>query len=82
MEEQAGSGGKRNWNVERLKAFKGLPGGSTGKESICNTGDLGLIPGLGSSPWRREWLPTPVFWLGEFHGLYSPRSCKESDTIE
>ena len=21
--------------------------------------------------WRREWLPTPVFWLGEFHGLYS-----------
>ena len=23
-------------------------------------------------PWRREWLPTPVFWPGEFHGLYSP----------
>ena len=21
-------------------------------------------------PWRREWLPTPVFWPGEFHGLY------------
>ena len=20
----------------------------------------------------REWLPTPVFWPGEFHGLYSP----------
>ena len=62
--------------------FLCFPGGSTGKESICNTGDLGLIPGLGSSPWRREWLPTPVFWPGEFHGLYSPRSCKESDTIE
>ena len=22
--------------------------------------------------WRREMLPTPLFWLGEFHGLYSP----------
>ena len=21
-------------------------------------------------PWRRERLPTPVFWPGEFHGLY------------
>ena len=27
-----------------------LPGGSDGKESACNAGDLGLIPGLGSSP--------------------------------
>ena len=23
-------------------------------------------------PWRREQLPTPVFWPGEFHRLYSP----------
>ena len=22
-------------------------------------------------PWRREWLPTPVFWPGEFHGQKS-----------
>ena len=28
----------------------GLPGGSAGKESACNSGDLGLIPGLGRSP--------------------------------
>ena len=27
-----------------------LPGGSDGKESTCNAGDLGLIPGLGRSP--------------------------------
>ena len=26
-----------------------FPGGSAGKESACNTGDLGLIPGLGRS---------------------------------
>ena len=30
--------------------FLGFPGGSTGKESTCNAGDLGLIPGLGRSP--------------------------------
>ena len=29
-------------------------------------------------PMRR--LTTPVFWPGEFHGLYSPWGCKESDT--
>ena len=33
-------------------------------------------------PWRRERLPTPAFWPGEFHGLYSPWGRKESDTIE
>jgi len=33
-------------------------------------------------PWRREQLPTPVFWPGEFHGLYSPWSRKQSDTIQ
>ena len=23
-----------------------------------------------ATTWRREWLPTPVFWPGEFHGLF------------
>ena len=27
-------------------------------------------------------IPTPVFWPGEFHGLYSPRGCKELDITE
>ena len=26
--------------------------------------------------WRRDRLPTPVFWPGEFHGLYNPWSCR------
>ena len=26
---------------------------------------------VGTSPWRRDRLPTPVFWPREFHGLYS-----------
>ena len=33
-------------------------------------------------PWRRERLPTPVFWPGESHGLYRPWGHKESDTTE
>ena len=28
----------------------GFPGGSDGKESVCNAGDLGSIPGLRRSP--------------------------------
>ena len=32
--------------------------------------------------WRRERLPNPVFWPGEFHGLYSLWTCKESDTTK
>ena len=27
--------------------------------------------------WGKDWLSTPVFWPGEFHGLYSPWGCKE-----
>ena len=30
----------------------------------------GFDPWVGRIPWRRERLPTPVFWPGEFHGLY------------
>ena len=43
--------------------------------------DLGLIPGLEISP-GRERLPTPVFWPGDFHGIYSPWGRKESDMTE
>ena len=32
--------------------------------------------------WRREGLPSPVFWPGKFHGLYSPWGCKELDMTE
>ena len=28
-------------------------------------------PWVGKIPWRREWLPTPVFLLGGFHGQRS-----------
>ena len=69
--------GKICWRRDRLPTpvFLGFPCGSVGKESACNARDLGLIPGLGRSPGE-------VFWPGEFHGLYSPRGHKESDTTE
>ena len=51
--------------------YMGFPAGSAGKESTCNVGDLGSISGLRRSPGRREQHPTPVFWPGEFQGLYS-----------
>ena len=42
----------------------------------------GFNPWVGKISWRREWLPTTVCWPGEFHGLYSPWGCKESDVTE
>ena len=42
----------------------------------------GFNPWVGKIPWRREWLPTPVFWSGEFHGLYTPWGHKDLDTVE
>ena len=62
----------------------------TVKKSVCNAGDtgyVGLIPGSGRVPWRREWQPTPVFLPGEFHGQrslagYSPWDNKELGTTE
>ena len=70
------------WRRDRLPTpvFSGFPGGSAGKESTCNVGDLGSIPGLGRShgegnsyplqysAWRIPW--TTV------HGV------TESDTTE
>ena len=64
----------------RLQSM-GFPWDSAGKDSSCNVGDLGSIPGLGRSPGEGK-VPTPVFWLGEFHGVYSLWGCKESVTTE
>ena len=45
-------------------------------------GRPGFDPWVGKIPWRRERLPTPVFWRREFHVLYSPWGRKESDMTE
>ena len=49
--------------------FGGFPGGSGGKESTCNVGDLGLIPGLGRSPGEVEGCPL------QYSGLESSMDC-------
>ena len=46
----------------------GFPGDSDCKESACNAGDPGSIPGSGKIPWRREWQSTSVYLPGESQG--------------
>ena len=68
----------------------GFPGGSLGKVSACNVGDLALIPGLGGSPGEGNGNPTPILLPGKFDGQRSLVSCspwnskesKESNTTE
>ena len=54
------------WRMDRLPTpvFLGFPGGSDGKESACNVGNLGSVPQLGRSP-------------GEGHG--NPLQCTSLD---
>ena len=47
----------------------GFPGGSDGKESTCNGGNLGSIPGLGRSP--GEWNGYPL----QYSGLENSMDC-------
>ena len=54
---------------------------SAGKESACNAGDLGLIPGLGRSPGEGKGYPLQYSGL-ENSMDYSPWGCKESDVTE
>ena len=58
----------------------GFPCGSAGKESTCNVGDLGLIPGLGISP--GEGKGYPLQYSGLENSMDSPWGRKESDTTE
>ena len=59
-------------------------GGSAGKESTCNVGDLGSIPGLGRFPGGEHGNPLQYSGLENSHGQkslldYRPQCCKESD---
>ena len=49
----------------RVLIYPTFPGGSDGKESTCNAGDLGSVPGLGRSP-------------GEGNGYSLQYSCLEN----
>ena len=61
----------------------GFPGGSDGKESACNAGDLGLIPGLGGSPGGGLGNPLQYSCLeNSMDRRYGPWGHKESNTTE
>ena len=59
--------------------FMGFPRSSVGKESACNAGDLGLIPGVGRSPGEGNSNPLQYYclenpmdrgaWQGTAHGV-------------
>ena len=60
-------------------------GFSNDSESTCNSGNTG--DRVRKIPWKREWLPTPVFLPGESHEQkslvgYSPSGHKKTDTTE
>ena len=78
-----------SWDFQliSLPIILGFPGGSEGKQSACNAGDLGSITWVGTIPWRRKWQSTPLFLPGESRGQrslagYSPWGHKKSDTTE
>ena len=61
----------------------GFPGGSDGKVSACNAGDLGSIPGWGRSPGERNGnplqyscleKPTGGAWQATIHGVVKSRT--------
>ena len=67
--------------MDNFKHTWGFPCGSAGKESICNVGDLGSIPGLGRSPGEGK------AYLFQYSGLENSMDCivhgvAESDTTE
>ena len=56
-------------------------------KNLPEMGRPSFNPWIRKIPWRREWLPTPVFLPGESHGLrnlagYNPQGRKELDTTE
>ena len=77
------------WRRDKLPTpvFLGFPGGSVGKESACNAGDLGSIPGLGRLPGGGHGNPLQYSCLENPHGQrslagYSPWGHKELDVTE
>ena len=77
--------GKIHWRRDSLltPVFLGFPGGSGGKESACNVGDLSSIPGLRRCPGGGNSCPLQYSGLENFKDcIISPWGCKESDTTE
>ena len=57
---------KRWLLIETDKVIEGFPGGSHDKESTCNVGDQGLIPGLGKYSGEENGYPLQYSYLEKF----------------
>ena len=66
------------WRKSRLPTpvFLDFTGGSAGKESTCNVGDLGSIPGLGRSPGEGKGYPL------QYSGLENSMDCTVREVTE
>ena len=64
--------GRSAWRRDRLptQVFLGFPGGSAGKESACNAGDLGSVPGFGRVPGEGKDYPL------QYSGLENSMDCR------
>ena len=60
----------------------GFPGGSVGKESACNAGDLSLILGLGRAPGEGNGNPFQYSCLENAHGQRNLAGCSPWDRAE
>ena len=85
--EQLGAGSLTLQRIQQSYYLFGFPGGSDGKESACNVGDLGLIPGLGRSPGEGHGNPFRYPCLENSMDRrslvgYSPWGHKESNATE
>ena len=72
----------RRMDLKYILEVEGFPGGSAGKESTCNVGDLGLIPGLGRSPGEGKGYLLQYSGLENSSDCISPWGLKELDTTE
>ena len=79
-------GSKICWRRDRLPtpAFLAFPGGLAGKESACNAGDLGSVPGLGRCPGGGKGIGYPLQYSGleNFMDSSTAHGVAESDTTE
>ena len=65
---------------KNISIHLGFPGGSAGKESTCNAGDLGLIPGWGRSPGEENGYPLQYSGLENFMNCIGVHGVAKSQT--
>ena len=72
--------------LRNSKIYMGFPSDSSGKESACNVGDLGSVPGLGRSPGEGKGFPVQCSGLENsmdyiVHGVAKSQTMTETYTL-